>query len=301
MLKTMGSRRMAAQLTTTSSRPNSLMASPTRPAAAAWSVMSAGVATARPPKPLISSTTWAAGPSSPPVPSSSTPRSVTTAGAPWGARRFAIPAPMPRPAPVTIATLPSTRPICHLLVARAGGTRSNPFESTEDQVDVRLFEQRGVGRTAVRMPLRDGRVDRRQGHSRQGPRLRLWYCELGARVDGEELHGLVVPRAPLAPQFSVPRAGGAEASEQRAALSRRLECRTHEDSIHLFERVHRTHHRSQLVIENSGLAPIELHQHLSAVREVFVHKRPAHAGAVRDRLDRHRFDVTADDQPLPHV
>src|SRR5512140_3657758 len=70
---------------------------------------SAKLATASPPAFLISSTTWAAGPSSCPEPSGLTPGSLTMTRAPSEAARSAHSRPMPRPAPVRAMTLPSSR------------------------------------------------------------------------------------------------------------------------------------------------------------------------------------------------
>jgi len=64
--------------------------------------------TASPPAFLISETTESAGVLSPPSPVSDAPMSFTTTLAPCAAMSFAIAAPMPRPAPVTTTTLPST-------------------------------------------------------------------------------------------------------------------------------------------------------------------------------------------------
>src|SRR6476469_8501495 len=64
-------------------------------------------ATASPPALLIVSTTSLAGPASAPVPSTLAPRSLTMTFAPCAASLSACSRPTPRPAPVTIATLPS--------------------------------------------------------------------------------------------------------------------------------------------------------------------------------------------------
>src|ERR1700722_13500595 len=56
--------------------------------------------------PRISSTTWPAGPSDEPDPSTSAPRSLMTSLAPWLANSRACSRPMPRPAP----EMPTTRP-----------------------------------------------------------------------------------------------------------------------------------------------------------------------------------------------
>src|SRR5262249_30399894 len=67
--------------------------------------------TARPPAALISSTTCCAGVTSAPSPPALPPRSLTTTAAPSDASNSACVRPIPRPAPVTIATLPSNSPI----------------------------------------------------------------------------------------------------------------------------------------------------------------------------------------------
>ena len=63
-------------------------------------------ATAVPPAPVISTTTCWATDWSAPVPSTLTPGSTTTTLAPSSAIILATPRPMPRPEPVTMATLP---------------------------------------------------------------------------------------------------------------------------------------------------------------------------------------------------
>src|SRR5215470_1063016 len=73
--------------------------------------MSAPLAMALPPAAVISSTICCAGPASLPEPSTATPRSLTTTAAPSRARRLATDLPIPRPAPVTIATRSSRVPI----------------------------------------------------------------------------------------------------------------------------------------------------------------------------------------------
>ena len=68
----------------------------------------------RPPcrrRPTISSTTWRAGVASVPSPAVAVPRSFTTTRAPSAASRRACARPIPRPAPVTTATLPSSIPM----------------------------------------------------------------------------------------------------------------------------------------------------------------------------------------------
>src|SRR5215472_4248196 len=111
MLNTIRSRRIPATLTSTSSRPNCSMADETIACAAEWSETSAPLAAALPPASVISATTWSAGPTSLPEPSTAEPRSLTSTAAPSAASRVATDLPIPRPAPVTIATRPSSSPI----------------------------------------------------------------------------------------------------------------------------------------------------------------------------------------------
>src|ERR1700722_1926490 len=72
--------------------------------------MSAPLAMAFPPAPVISLTTCPAGPVSVPDPSSAAPRSFTTTDAPCLASSSAPDRPIPRPDPVTIATRESKAP-----------------------------------------------------------------------------------------------------------------------------------------------------------------------------------------------
>ncbi len=84
------------------------MAVLTRFSAAVKSAMSAPLAMAFPPASPISATTSCAGPESWPEPSTAAPRSLTTTEAPSRASSVATDRPIPRPAPVTIATRPSS-------------------------------------------------------------------------------------------------------------------------------------------------------------------------------------------------
>src|ERR1700760_338772 len=111
MLKTIRSRRMPATLTSTSSRPNSSIAVRIRFSAAAWSEMSAPLMTALPPASLIAATVSLGGPLSAPDPSTWAPRSLTTTDAPSLASSLATDWPIPRPAPATMPTRPSSRPM----------------------------------------------------------------------------------------------------------------------------------------------------------------------------------------------
>ena len=110
MLASTRSRRMPALLTTACRSPNVSIAVLMRRCAPSQSATLSPLATASPPIPMISLTTSCAGEMSPPEPSISPPRSLTTTFAPWRARLSACSRPMPRPAPVTIATRPSTNP-----------------------------------------------------------------------------------------------------------------------------------------------------------------------------------------------
>src|SRR5215472_13842450 len=69
------------------------------------------MAAALPPASVISATTWSAGPLSVPAPSTAEPRSLTSTAAPSAASKEATDLPIPLPAPVTIATRPSSSPI----------------------------------------------------------------------------------------------------------------------------------------------------------------------------------------------
>ena len=111
MFTSMRSRRMPALLISTSTLPKASMPVATSFSAPAKSLMSSVLATAWPPAATISSTTCWAGPTSSPVPSMEPPRSFTTMLAPWADSSSACSRPMPRPAPVTMATRPSQMPI----------------------------------------------------------------------------------------------------------------------------------------------------------------------------------------------
>src|SRR5437867_1290683 len=109
MLKIIRSRRMPALLTTMLSLPKVSSAHWTRRLAALKSATLSPFAIAWPPVFLISATTsWAGVAVGAPVPSKCAPRSFTTTFAPCLAMSNASSRPMPRPEPVTIATLPSS-------------------------------------------------------------------------------------------------------------------------------------------------------------------------------------------------
>src|SRR5580704_12450511 len=104
----MRSRKMPALLTRISTRPKASSAALTILSALPGSLIDNVEAMAWPPAFLISSTTSCAGPASVPAPSRLAPISQTTTLAPSCAINSAMPRPMPRAAPVTMATLPAT-------------------------------------------------------------------------------------------------------------------------------------------------------------------------------------------------
>src|SRR5277367_4587196 len=106
----MRSRRMPALLTRMSTRPKASRAACTILSALPGSLIDSVEAIASPPAFLISCTTSCAGPASLPAPSRLAPMSQTTTRAPSCAINSAMPRPMPRAAPVTMATLPETIP-----------------------------------------------------------------------------------------------------------------------------------------------------------------------------------------------
>src|ERR1700692_3490046 len=104
----MRSRRMPALLTRMSTLPKASTPALTILSPLPGSLIDSVEAMAWPPALLISSTTSCAGPASVPAPSRLAPISQTTTLAPSCAINSAIPRPMPRAAPVTMATLPAT-------------------------------------------------------------------------------------------------------------------------------------------------------------------------------------------------
>src|SRR6266550_5580578 len=138
MLKIMRSRRMPALFTRMSIAPNSLTAVSTMRSAAGKSATLSALATALPPRARIASTTSSATRREAPRPSTSAPRSFTTTAAPSAASSSAIARPMPRPAPVTTAALPSSRPISGLL--RRRGVHE-PLEHRRGRQAIELVER----------------------------------------------------------------------------------------------------------------------------------------------------------------
>src|SRR5262249_54427172 len=137
-----------------SSRPNSSIARCTSRSAPAKSATFSPLVDASPPAARISSATCSAGPGSAPSPAIPAPRSLTTTFAPAEARASACERPIPRPAPVTIATLPLRSGIDGSLFGVAlevGGARD-----AEARLDVRLHAcERSGGHVAVPDPRRE--------------------------------------------------------------------------------------------------------------------------------------------------
>ncbi|CAB4794108.1 unannotated protein [freshwater metagenome] len=106
--------RIPALFTRTWRSPKVSTAVCTRRCAPSQSATLSTFATASPPIARISSTTTCAAARSAPEPSTFPPRSFTTTFAPSDAKRSACSRPRPPPAPVIIATRPSSAPICIL-------------------------------------------------------------------------------------------------------------------------------------------------------------------------------------------
>ena len=109
------SRKMPALFTRMSRSPNVSMALSTIRFAPAQSATLSPLTIASPPIALISATVCCAGVISDPEPSLAPPRSLTTTLAPCEANNKACSRPRPRPAPVIIATRPSSVPMVILL------------------------------------------------------------------------------------------------------------------------------------------------------------------------------------------
>src|SRR5262245_34374819 len=136
-------------------------------------------ATASPPAARISSTTRSAIDEPPPVPSRAPPRSFTTTAAPARASASACSRPSPPPAPVTIATLPSSRPTLYLLPlrrdaahpTRARDGRSSLREEDGPELAEGLEAEARVEAVAGDVALDDRELDvarpRREGLSTQ--------------------------------------------------------------------------------------------------------------------------------------
>src|SRR4051812_38441386 len=134
MLTRTRSRRMPALLTTTWRSPKVSTAWRTIASAPLKLATLSPLATASPPMPSISSTTCCAGEVSAPVPSTLPPRSLTTTLAPCRANDRACSRPIPRPAPVTMATRPSHSfdiPV-NSSVPGAPAALLRPWEATAD-------------------------------------------------------------------------------------------------------------------------------------------------------------------------
>src|SRR3954451_9888234 len=146
----MRSRRMPALLTRMSTRPKAVSAALTISSAFLGSAMESVDAIASPPPALISLTTSWAGPASAPAPSRLAPMSQTTTRAPSCASNSAIPRPMPRAAPVTIATLPATIPEAIWVDPRSTNTARHRPAQAGDPVAADL--------PGARSPIRHGGI-----------------------------------------------------------------------------------------------------------------------------------------------
>src|SRR5436309_412129 len=79
----------------------------------------------------MTSTTTSAAVLSAPSPLTDPPRSLTTTLAPWSASMIASPRPTPLPEPVTIATLPSSMPICAFPLPTRKLTCASPYRGRD--------------------------------------------------------------------------------------------------------------------------------------------------------------------------
>src|SRR5436309_263452 len=150
MLTSTRSRRMPALLTRMWRSPKASTAELIRRWPPSQSATLSALATASPPIALISSTTCSAGVRSSPVPSMAPPRSFTTTLAPSWANSSACSRPMPRPAPVMMATRPSRAPMVQTPPPRGwfADTRGRARKSLLGvEVDARsAFDLRALGR-----------------------------------------------------------------------------------------------------------------------------------------------------------
>ena len=140
------SRRMPALFTRMSTRPKVSTAVLTIASAFFASEIDSVEAIASPPAFLISSTTSCAGPASVPAPCRLAPMSQATTLAPSCARPSAMPRPIPRAAPVTIATFPETMPahvLCLVELFRSSVSRPRDESRTSSWRD-RLPLHRGT-------------------------------------------------------------------------------------------------------------------------------------------------------------
>ena len=162
MLTSTRSRRMPALLIRMSRSPNVSMAVLTSCSAPSQSEKSSSLATASPPRALISSTTCWAGRGVGAGPVVGAPRSFTTTFAPSAANSRACSRPRPRPAPVMIATRPSSAPMVGPFVAPAGNLASQTLPSSTAE-----------GRRAMSARRQEGHVDGRPALELRAGRRRL--------------------------------------------------------------------------------------------------------------------------------
>src|SRR3954453_883398 len=199
MLTITRSRRIPALLTSMSRSPKCSMALLISRCAPSQSATLSALTIASPPIASISATTCCAGVASVPAPSLAPPRSLTTTRAPSRANSSACSRPIPRPAPVMIATRPSSDPIGSLLVDE--GTLVSDSDASEflrqRDVDQRAADELLTGQHICAFVLRahdhTGRIAAHSPDSEAGSResvCRLLQGEPTERWDRNEVLAL---------------------------------------------------------------------------------------------------------------
>src|SRR4051794_23133975 len=199
MLTITRSRRMPALLTRMSRSPKCSIALLIKRCAPCQSATLSPLTIASPPIASISATTCCAGVASVPVPSLAPPRSLTTTRAPSRANSSACSRPIPRPAPVMIATRPSSDPIGSLLVD--DGTLVSDSDASEflrqGDVDQRAAQElltgKDIGAFVLRAHHYTGRIAAHRADRKAGRRervCRLLQGEATERWDGNEVLAL---------------------------------------------------------------------------------------------------------------
>src|SRR3954453_5432313 len=178
------SRRMPALLTSTSSPPNVSMAWATGALAPSKGPMSSVFAAASPPAALISSTTCCAGPASSPLPSRAAPRSLTTTFAPCALSMSACSRPMPRPAPVTMHTRPSTIR-CSIALLSPSCCGSWRLDRGREHAGHRLVQRGLVHGTAVEVRVGPAPLEQRDRREGELERIRRAAPSEGGERDAE--------------------------------------------------------------------------------------------------------------------
>src|SRR5581483_9594757 len=199
MFTSMRSRRIPALLTTMWRLPKADTACSTSRRAPSKSATSSPSATARPPADSISATTCCAGAMSVPSPASEPPRSLTATLAPAAASATACARPIPRPAPVTIATFPLRSATRRSLVPLEGARRVDAQARLDVGLDAReraRFDVPGANAAGKLAPLgvvfRRQRVelaidDRERIHGDEGTEAEPLVVEGGEDLAAEEL------------------------------------------------------------------------------------------------------------------